>query len=139
MRLIGFNFTKISIKKLSNGLKDLKINTNININNIEKASTDIIKIKEDILSLKFEYELDYSPNIAKIEIEGNALLAVDSKISKEILKMWEDKKLPDDFRVSILNIIYKKSNIKAIELEEEMNLPTHIPMPVLSKPKEEKE
>ncbi len=139
MRLIGFNFTKISIKKLSNELKDLKINTNININSIEKASTDMIKIKEDILGLKFEYELDYNPNIAKIEIEGNALLAIDPKTSKEILKTWEDKKLPDEFRVSILNIIYKKSNIKAIELEEEMNLPIHVPMPVLSKPKEEKE
>ncbi|GAG20549.1 unnamed protein product, partial [marine sediment metagenome] len=55
------------------------------------------------------------------------------KIAKDILKEWNDKKMSEDFRITLFNIILRKSNLKAIQLEDEMNLPIHIQLPSLKK------
>jgi len=139
MRLLGFNYTKIYVEHFSNVSGELKINTNIDVVNIERTKPEFFKLKEELLSIKFKYILDYEPNIAKIELEGNVLLSLDSKTAREVLNMWEDKKIPDDFRISLFNLILRKSNLRAMQLEEEMNLPLHVPLPSLRKPdKEEK-
>jgi len=138
MRVIGFNFDKISIERKANNKEGMKIGTSIDILQVDKTKTDIIKIKEEIIGLKFKYNVDYSPDIAKIELEGSIILTIESDIAKEVFKMWKDKKLPEDFRISALNLIYRKSNIRAIQLEDEMNLPLHIPLPVLSKQEDKK-
>ena len=38
-------------------------------------------------------------------------------------------KIPEEYKLTIFNIIMKKSNLKAIQLEDEMNLPLHISLP----------
>jgi len=131
MQLIGFSFQKVSVEKFSPLKEGLKINTKIDISNIEKIKTDFFKGKGDILEIKFTYDIEYDPKIAKIEIAGTVLLEVDSKDSKEILKQWKNKKISEKFRIPLFNIILRKSNVKALQLEEEMNLPLHIPLPSL--------
>ena len=41
------------------------------------------------------------------------------------------KNLPEEFRLSVFNLILKKSSLKALQLEEELNIPLHIAMPFL--------
>ena len=43
----------------------------------------------------------------------------------------KDKKMPENFRMTLFNLILRKSSLKALQLEEEMNLPTHIQLPTL--------
>jgi hypothetical protein len=57
------------------------------------------------------------------------LLLTEKDESKDILKKWKNKKMPEEFRVPLFNIILTKSNLRALQLEEELNLPTHIPLP----------
>mgnify|MGYP001560621522 CR=1 FL=1 len=134
MKLMGFNFDKISVEKFGIGQKDMKINTNIDLSKIEKADQDFFKFKEEILSVNFTYTVNYAPDIAKIEFKGNLVLAVEPKIAKDVLKRWEEKKIPEEFKIDLFNIILRKSNIRALQLEEEINLPIHIPMPILTPP-----
>tara|TARA_Y100000034_G_C6644207_1_gene281724 strand:- start:102 stop:521 length:420 start_codon:yes stop_codon:yes gene_type:complete len=136
MKLIGFGFKKISITKKKQDLKDLKIETNIAIPDVRKIKDSLIKSDDDLLEFDFEYTVNYTPEIAEISLGGTLVLAVENTISKEILKNWKKKKLPDNVRVAIFNVVLKKSNIKALNLEEEMNLPYHLPLPQL-KPAEE--
>lgn len=138
MRLVGFNFSKINIEKVSNNLKDLKINTNINISEIDQVKNNFLKGKEEIIAVKFIYTLDYEPNIAKVEFNGNILLEIESKAAKELLKQWKDKKISEDLRITLFNIILRKSNIKALQLEDEINLPLHINLPLIKKEDKEK-
>ncbi len=133
MRLIGFNFTKISVEKFREQTENVKFNTKIDISSIEAAKTDILKIKEEPLIIKFLYSVAYEPDLAKLELQGNLILSVDSRTAKEVLRGWKDKETSEDFRITLFNIILKKSNVKALELEEEMNLPYHIPLPTLNK------
>jgi hypothetical protein len=134
MKILGFNLTKVSIEKTSGIDNNLKINTKIDIADISEVKSSFFKIKEEPLGVKFSYEIDYSPDFAKIEIKGVILLAVDPKVAREVLNKWKDKTIPEDFRIEVFNLILKKSTLKALELEDEMNLPLHMPLPRLGKP-----
>ena len=136
MRAIGFNYKKISIEKLpSNDLEGVKVNANIDISEISSVKpVDILKSKEELVAVQFTYVVSYDPDFAKLVFSGNIILEIEPKLAREILKSWKDKKeMPEDFRVFVFNIILRKSNLKALELEDEMNLPLHIPMPSIQK------
>ena len=131
MRIAGFSFKKISVEKLSEQVGELKINTKIDILDIKDIKSSFIKTKDELLAVDFSYIVDYEPEFAKIEFMGNIVLATDFRESKDVLRLWKDKKMSDNFKVNLFNIILRKSNIKALELEDEMNLPLHIPFPSL--------
>jgi hypothetical protein len=136
MRAIGFNYKKISIEKLSsNSLEGVKVNANIDISEISSVKPgDILKSKDELVAVQFTYVVGYDPDFAKLAFSGNIILEIESKLAKEILKSWKDsKEIPEDFRVFVFNIILAKSNLKALELEDDMNLPLHIPMPAIQK------
>jgi len=139
MRIISFNFTKSSVEKLSDAFKDLKINTNIHVSEIKGVKQDIFKSKEEFLGINFEFNIDYAPEIAKIEFKGKVLIGVEQKKAKDILKQWEEKKIEEGLKLLIFNVILRKSNIKALQLEDEMNLPPHINLPSVRKQEDSKE
>ncbi|MBU2562272.1 MAG: hypothetical protein KKF68_01260 [Nanoarchaeota archaeon] len=133
MKIAGFNFTKISVEKFSDNLKNLKINTNLDISEINEFKSDLFKTKEEIIEVNFDFKINYDPDFAKINIKGNVLLAFESKKVKDIIKQWKNKKIPEDIKITLFNIILRKSNLKALQLEEELNLPFHISFPSLKK------
>ncbi len=137
MKIVGFNFNKINIEKLSDKVDNLKINTDIDISEIKEIKSDFFKTKEDIITVKFFYNINYEPNFAKIEFVGNVLLAIESKTTKNILKQWKDKKMSEEFKITLFNIILRKSNLKALQLEDEINLPLHISLPSLKQKEKE--
>ncbi len=136
MRVIGFNFTKISIEKLKEITEIPKVKTEINIPEIKGVKSIVLKTKEEIIEAKFEYIVNYEPESAKINIEGRALLSVDPKIARDILKQWKKKKMPEEFRMLLFNVVLRKSALKALLLEDELNLPLHTPLPSLRRAKE---
>lgn len=133
MKIVGFNFSKINIEKINSQSNNLKLNTNINVEEIKELKSDILKTKDQMLGVAFEYTINYNPDFAKIEFKGNILVSLDQKRSKEILKKWKENEIDQDFKIDIFNVILKKSNIKALQLEEELNLPLHIKLPFISK------
>ena len=129
MKIVGFTFKKISIEKTSDKFKDLKINTKIDILGVKQIKPEIFQPKEELIEVEFNYIIDYSPDIAKISLSGNVLIMADGKVIKDFIKQWKKKKIPEEHRILIFNVILKKSNLKAMQLEDEMNLPLHIPLP----------
>lgn len=139
MRIAGFNFKKISVEKMEENVKDLKINTKVDIPNIEILKSDLIRTKDELIKIDFEYVVNYEPNFAKIELIGHVIVALDSKDAKDVVKHWKDKEMSEELRLSLFNVILRKSNIKALQLEDEMNLPLHIPFPPLKMDKKQEE
>jgi len=133
MKLVGFNFKKIAAEKIGDVTKNLKVNTKLDILDIDSVDSPFFKGEEDLVKVKALYSVEYSPNIAKIELGVDILLGVEKAKTKELLESWNEKKLSEDFRLLIFNLVLKKANVKALELEEQMNLPLHIPMPSLKK------
>jgi len=134
MKIMGFNFSKVSVEKKSDNFKDLKINTNIDILDVQPAKNDILKQKEEMIVIKFKYDVDFQKDVGKVDIEGNLIIVLDPKDSKEVIKEWKDKKLSENIKTPVFNIILRKSTIKALELEDQMNLPLHTySIPIIKK------
>ena len=134
MQIIGFNLNKISIERKEKQQGKLEIKQNINIDDISKDEINISD--KEIVKINFTFSVDYSPDFARVELKGQAVLLPEAEELKEVLKEWKKKQVSDKFRVPLFNFIMGKCNIKALELEDELNLPLHIPMPRLSPKKE---
>ena len=137
MRIIGFNFTKITAERDKPINEKLQISSNIEIIKVEQEKEEIVRGKI-VLRLDFEFSIVYKPSISKIKLEGNVIILTEKDESKNMLKKWKSKKIPEEIRLPILNLILTKSNLRALQLEEELNLPPHIPLPKI-KSKEEKD
>ncbi len=136
MRLIGFNFTKIKAEKSKEIVKGTQANTKINVLNVSSLDNPLTDGKV-ILKIDFNYAIEYTPGVGIVELEGHMLLSTDKKNAESIVKSWKDKKLEGAIKSTIFNIILRKANVRALEMEEELNLPLHIPMPSV-KAKEDK-
>ncbi len=137
MKVVGFNFNKISAEKLKERTEKLNIKTNIDISEIKQIESDILKTKEDLVQAKFSYTIKYEPEYANIELKGTALFSLEEKQAKEIIKEWKKKQMPEGFRIFLFNVILRKASLRSLQLEDELNLPLHLPLPIL-KPQKEK-
>lgn len=133
MKLVGLNFKKISVEKLADKAENVKIETKIDISEISTVKADLFKTRDEFLGVKFSYAINYSPNYAKIEFKGDLLISLDPRQSKEVLKQWKDKKVEEDFKIFVFNAVLRKANLKAMQLEDEINLPLHVPLPMIRK------
>lgn len=136
MQVIGFNFTKISAerKKLPEG--KIEIKSNINIKSIAPEKVELLKDK-DVLKFDFEFSIDYTTDIASLVFEGFLLMMMEKDKAKEVVKKWKNKKIEDEVRLPMFNLILTKCNLKALQFEEEFALPTHVPLPRLAPPQNE--
>ncbi|MEX0932635.1 MAG: hypothetical protein WDZ77_00865 [Candidatus Pacearchaeota archaeon] len=135
MKIVGFNFNKISVEKTSDNYKDLKINTKIDVTEVKQIKSEVFQSKENLIEVKFNYSITYSPKIAEVSFSGAMLTLVDDKTAKEFIKSWKKKQFPEEHKIPLFNVILKKSNLKALELEDELNLPLHIPLPTVKETK----
>lgn len=133
MKVVGFNFSKMSVEKLSSSYEKLSVKTNVDISEIKNVKQDLFKTTEEFVGVKFSFSLEYEPKIAKIELNGEIIFSMDSKTAEDVIKQWKTKEIPEDFRVFLYNIILRKSNLKSFQFEEEMNLPLHLPLPSIKK------
>lgn len=137
MSIIGFNFERISVERKKVPQGEIKIANNVRLTDIKEED---IRVGEASKALKvgFEYKLDYGAELGNLIILGNVIYLDDKKKQDAVIEAWKAKKpLETKFSLSVTNTIMAKCNIKAIELCSEVNLPTHIRMP-LAKPKDAK-
>jgi hypothetical protein len=155
MQIIGFNFTKISGQKKSQ-IKRPTINTNIEITEISKDEVSLLK-ESEMLKISFKFGVEYTETredkektskkdkkskeknqSGTIDFEGVVLLAFAKGEIKDIPAIIKEKKLSANIQVPLYNFLLKKCATKALDLEENLDLPHHIPIPqVRFEPKEE--
>jgi hypothetical protein len=136
MKVIGFNFEKIGIERKKTRVDKINIKTNIDISDIKPLKSEILNTKDNILETSFSYTVKYEPDFATVSVNGSVLITLGPREAKEVLKQWKKKKMPEDFRVFLFNMIFKKAALKALNLEDELNIPLHLPMPSFKKQEE---
>ena len=137
MRIIGFNLTKILAERQEEDGQGIRVDQNIDIKDIKEEKIPITNNKA--LKIKFTLTVTYSKDFGKIELEGSIMTLPDEEEFKLIMDSWKDKKIPENMRLGIFNFIMVKCNVKALYLEDEMNMPLHVPMPRLTKEVQKKE
>ena len=136
MKLIGFNFTKISAE-VNKNFSAGKINTSTKFLDIEKDQIDTLN-DSNILKIKFEFLVKYSDKndeskpTAEIILEGIIFMSIEKNEEKEMLKSWKNKEIAEKYRNGLVNLLLNKCSIRALSLEEEMGLPPHMPFPMIN-------
>jgi len=129
MTIVGFSLKKILIDRKEDIKGKVEVKSKINITDISEEKVELLPDK-NVLRFDFEYTITYEPNLATIDFKGHTLILEEPKKAKEIIKEWKKgKKLEEDLRVRVYNVIFQKCNLKALELEEDFNLPPHLPLP----------
>lgn len=137
MKIVGFNYTKVSAERVAKWQPVKKINTNIQFTDLIKDEAEAPKDVE-VLRVVFKFDVAYEPKNASVSLEGYVFLALSPNESKEAMKQWSKKKeVTEEIRNTVVKLIWKKCNLKAFQLEEELNIPTHLQLPQISfKPKQ---
>ena len=131
MQILGFNFEKIKAERKSQVQGKLEISSNIDVSEISQEKLEIVK-DQTPLKLGFDFIVKYKPDVAEISLHGAVLFVTDKDKAKDILKKWKTKKIEEELKIPLFNFIMTKCNMKALQLEEELTLPTHIPFPKLT-------
>ena len=137
MQLIGFNFTKIfAVKNMD--FKTGRINAGVTFDDLETQKLDLLKDGEAI-KVSFKHTLEYDSEEvnkkkkkekdAELSFEGNLLLSISKEESKEIMKSWKKKEIPGQMRLFLTNLILKKCAARALALQEDLGLQSHIQIP----------
>lgn len=132
MQILGFNFEKIRAERKSSTGGKIEISSNIDVKEITQEKLDIVK-DQAALRFAFDFSIKYKPEVAEVSLQGALLFVAEKDKAKDILKKWKTKKIDEEIKLPIFNFIMTKCNLKALQLEEELNLPTHIPFPRLQK------
>jgi hypothetical protein len=148
MQLIGFNLKKISAEK-SPKFKTGTMNTNIEFTDVDKQKIDLLKEAEAV-KISFLFTVSYTEaekektendekkqqleKFGELVFDGDMMLSSTKDEADEIINTWKKKQIPDQFRIPLINYILKKCSTKALSLEDDLNLPLHIPFPQIRKP-----
>ena len=126
IKIIQANFLEINAKRNPEFSGKLKLKTSIKINTLEES-----KKTKNVLKVGYTFEIDYG-DLGKVKIKGELYLLSDPKTAKILLNSKENNNYNTQEYTEITNLIIKKASVKAFELEEELNLPIHIKLPVFS-------
>lgn len=130
MPIIGLNYKKINAEKKSSTTSNMKINTGPEIIDVKKSKLQGLDNEIDVISADFTFKSEIEPQIGSIIIDGT--LVYKSNKTEEILKSWnKDKTLPSDTHMELINHIFKKTGILALQLSDILQFPPVINMPKL--------
>ncbi len=130
MPVVGLQFDKIVVEKHSPVKGKVTVNNNVAIQDVEKADVAIGASKQSALKFRFEFTANYEPKIATMILNGTLTFFETPEKSADIVKSWKkDKNVPKEVMTSVLNTILARSNVEAMVLSREVNLPPPIPLP----------
>ena len=148
MQIIGFGFTRITAFK-SEKFTRTPTNTTIEFTDVKKEEINLLKDNNEGAKLNFRLSIDYTlqeqtdkkdkkeekqDKQGEISFEGYVILSLSKEESKELHKSWKKKQMTPSLQIPLYNFLLRKCSPKAIDLEDEIGLPLHIPIPQL-KPK----
>ncbi len=130
MTVIGVGFNKIFMEKTAPIKGKISIKNHASIKNVEKMELSLGKTKQDALKFIFEFKAIYEPKIGHITLEGEVLWLDKKEAIEDVLKQWKkNKKIPEEVMSPVLNQVLSRSNVEALILSRELNLPPPVPLP----------
>ncbi len=128
--IVGFHFTKLLVERHQPIQGKVNVRNDLTIKDVKEQPLTGVKGSHKTVSFQFAFTVSYAPKIADIILVGDVYYSAEPKKTGEILATWKSKKkVSADVSLEILNYALQRCNIRALEMAQELNLPTHIPMP----------
>lgn len=130
MTVIGFNFNKILVERLGTKKGKLTISNNVGITEVGEAKVPFGNEKTKCIKVDFKFESKYEPSVAQLLFEGDILYMLPTELAEKAIKEWTEKRtILEEVVQPVMNAILNRSNIEALILSRELNLPSPIPLP----------
>lgn len=131
MAIVGFNFTKISAERKQDAVKGkIDIKNNVSIMGVEESDLGFGNESQKAAKITFDFNVNYEPKFGSMKFSGDVLFLGEAKKVDNMLEEWKkSKKLPQDMAAGIINTILTRSNIQALILSQQVNLPAPIQLP----------
>ena len=82
------------------------------------------------LRIQFGFRSEYTPELAVLNMEGEAIMLVDAKQSENILMQFKkSRQMPREIAEPVMNFILDRCNIQALLLAKDLTLPSPVPLP----------
>ena len=130
MPVVGFGFTKINVERIGKLTGKVDIKNNAGINTVVKEDLTLGVSTQPALKFGFNFNVTYEPGKATIDLEGEVIWVDKKEIIEETMKTWKkEKKISPTIMTPVLNAVLQRSNMQALILAKELNLPPPIPLP----------
>ena len=136
MKVLGFAFTKMNANRQNKF--DIRCNKSINIDFseiVKEGAIDLVK-SDAIYTISFGYTVAYlEPGTkkenkqAEIVLEGILTISLDKNEDKDFSKTYKKKEMNNKLKEVLFNFLLRKCTPRAIDLEDQLNLPSHIAIP----------
>ncbi|RLI90500.1 MAG: hypothetical protein DRO65_02670 [Candidatus Altiarchaeales archaeon] len=127
MPVIAFRLNKIEGKRNDDVALEgsLEVRSNFKILSVKKVENDTLRVN-------FDFEVEYNPDVGKIEFEGY-LLYQNSNIT-EVIKEEDERSLTlkEDVIREISTVIIRESLIESVSVAKQLRLPVPIKLPRVS-------
>ncbi|MFH1978518.1 MAG: hypothetical protein ABIJ92_04285 [Candidatus Aenigmatarchaeota archaeon] len=129
MPIIGLAFTSFEANKKPKPIKgEIKVNSTPKIIGVKEVNIGTLNKKG--MSVTFEFETKYAPDLADIKVGGEVIYL--PKTLAIVMKAWKkDKKLPEEINIEILNHLFRRCLLKIAYMADDLQLPPPIGIPVL--------
>ncbi|HDN83504.1 MAG TPA: hypothetical protein ENG50_03975 [Candidatus Altiarchaeales archaeon] len=127
MPVVAFRLNKIEGKRNDDVALEgsLEVRSNFKILSVKKVENDTLRVN-------FDFEVEYNPDVGKIEFEGY-LLYQNSNIT-EVIKEEDERSLTlkEDVIREISTVIIRESLIESVSVAKQLRLPVPIKLPRVS-------
>ena len=139
MPVVSFKFDKILVERKKELEAPIKVNIDTKIVDIKQEDVPLAGgAKQLVLRFFYDYIVEYAPNQAEIKMQGNLVYYEPKAELDEVMKEWKkSKKISPKVTRAVLNNVLMRCQIKALVLAQDVNLPPHIRLPLLTASKKE--
>lgn len=128
MSIIAFNFTKIAGEKKPGTTGKTEVNHSTKIISI----TEVPVGKQPALKFDCSHVITYMPGESKLEIHSEIIVLLEAAKVKSIISDFSKKKTFDPVIMeAIYNTVLGRSNVEALILSKDLNLPAPMRLPRL--------
>ncbi len=131
--IVGFHYTKLSIERYQPIQGKVSVRNDVNIQNVKEQPIPRVQGSHKTVAFQFVFTVTYAPHVADVVITGDVYYAAEPKKIDEVISTWKSKKkVSPEISLGVLNLVLQKCNIRALEMAQELNLPSHIPLPTVN-------
>jgi len=129
MAIVGFAFTHLHAERTKKLSPKDQIKSELKITNVDFEELPVGKAEETV-KFEFDFNIIYGAQTGQTLLKGYVLNVDTPPVTKQIIDNWKNKKkIEPDLMGKVLNMILFKSNIMALNLGQDVNLPPHFKLP----------
>jgi len=131
--IVNFTLDKISVDKKAPAKGTIEAKNSIKFLKVSEQQLPEGLKDQFLLDFKFQYKVDYLPDIASTEIVGHLHFMTTKEGRDKILKDWDkDSRIEPSLSGKLVNYVFAKCGVMALSLSRQVGLPPHIPLPKIA-------